>query len=1191
MKQYIRNIMMAAACMLATATAWGESSVSVVMQLDGEGNNAAGTVVSNVSNGVCTLTVTPATGNYITADYLTAVKTIDGGMAQAPRRTPVVDTTPISVAAVDATADPSGTTVYTLVMPSAEYGVEVTANFQQRKSIAGAVITLADDVYFHDGNAKEPTVVSVVLEGTQLAEADYVVSYENNIEAGEATVRVTGLRTYIGEATTTFTIGELSSIAFLVAPTTDIFADKSVTIIAPDTLEGDRIFFSYYNYDTKEASNDTVYTVPFTLTKVGKYIVKARVRRGDKAGMEYSSFVYVLKQPRFSPEEGKYDRERQVKIINLPQLPTEEEDYPQVWYQRVQDGNISEYKRYFNGDTITVSTTTTVNTYLQDLSSDGKELKSEVFSSTYTFQTIEDYHLTVAGVQVNTLNKENVMGDATKSVRYDAENNVLTLNGAHIGDSDMAYGIETTLEALTIHLVGVNTLTSSTYGIYSAGSGKLTFTTLDEAPGKLHFVGPADGNDIHGLMVDYGILQLADHWITVKPTSYGLTVDGTEVNSANYDDVFGDGRVRYSIQSQTLVLDSAQISLVSSSLDSLRVHLLKNSTIANAATPIQSTRSAKLRFTTSPNSPGTLILKSSTGKWISYNFTLAPSEYGLKMDTLSVDTLKIANFIPIVPIVEDDGSDEVPSEEINFDSSDFKDGDEDVDLSNVEIKNILYTLSDGAGNFDEGDETFDNPSGIVLKEQMSEEEVDDAQGETPGSDDYASKFKGITLMVPAGIGQVIVVAETGGNAVLNVRIGNHEPYAISHVEFSDTTRIPFEVSVPTYVYVYLSDAQDISASRTAGPHRERVQTGHVKISNLGSNSQVMVNTNSAQDMAAGIGDQVKVYEMPMSAMAPDGAGIVMSSIEVDAPGGTSSSRGRKAEASSKVMMPITELGANVFSNVEKSQILYVDLSGTQIKDLTVNRDGGVMDGFGDNALIYLPTGNSDGGEPNVVISDTCSLLKLYDTHDFQAPRAFHALSADVNREFEPGSHETLYLPFSVSAEQMDSIGVYYSLDKVADDRIYFKEADPTQDLNASEPYFFVPASSEFVVADVDVKKITTAQGGVTSGFVGTFKYLQWEEAPSGIFVLASAAEDDQNGVFVRAEAGSSVRAFHAYINAPSLANELLVVIGDDDTTGIEQAGSGVAAEQVWHALDGQRLSSSPSRAGIYILNGQKTVVK
>ena len=52
MKQYIRNIMMAAACMLATATAWGESSVSVVMQLDGEGNNAAGTVVSNVSNGV-----------------------------------------------------------------------------------------------------------------------------------------------------------------------------------------------------------------------------------------------------------------------------------------------------------------------------------------------------------------------------------------------------------------------------------------------------------------------------------------------------------------------------------------------------------------------------------------------------------------------------------------------------------------------------------------------------------------------------------------------------------------------------------------------------------------------------------------------------------------------------------------------------------------------------------------------------------------------------------------------------------------------------------------------------------------------------------------------------------------------------------------------------------------------------------
>ena len=1191
MKQYLKSIMAMVALMLATTIAWGENNVSVVTLQNGTISSTAGTVTAVVSDGVCTLTVTPAVGNYLTADNLVAVKTIDGGMAQARSNVPGVDSTPIEVAAADATADPSGVTVYTLTMPSEEYGVEVTADFQARINIAGAVITLSDNVFFHDGNAKEPAVTSVVLGETALTEADYSVSYENNVEAGEATVRVTGLRTYTGEATTTFTIGELSSVLFTVGATTDVYADKTVTILAPDTLEGDRIFYSYYNYDTKEASNDTVYSAPFALTKVGKYIVKARVRRGDKAGVEYSTFVYVLKQPRFNPEEGKYDRERQVKIINLPTLPTGDEDYPQVWYQKVSGGTTSDYKRYFNGDTITVSTTTTVNAYVQDMSSDGKELKSDVFSSTYTFQTIEDYHLTVAGVQVNTLNKENVMGDDSKSVRYDAESNVLTLNGANIGDGSIANGIETSLESLTVHLVGVNTLTSSTYGIYSAGTGTITFTTPAETPGKLHFVGPADGNDIHGLTANYGILQLSNHWITVRPTSYGLTVDGTEVNSANYDDVLGNGRVWYSQQSQTLVLDSAQITVVSSSLDSLRVHLLKNSTIANAtAEPLQSTKAAKLRFTTSPNAPGTLILKSNTGKWISDNFTIAPFEYSLKMDTLSTDSIRIARSIPITPIVEDDGSDTMPEGDVTFDSGDFTDGDEDVDLSNVVINSVLYTLSDGAGNFDEGDETFDNPSGIVLKEQMSEEDVDDAQAETPGTDDYADKFKGLTLMVPAGIGQIYIVAETGGNAVLNVRIGNREPYSISHVEFSDTTRIPFELAEATLVYIYLSDSQAESAARGVGPHRERVQTGHVKISNLGSSNTVMVNTNSAQDVSTGICDQVKVFDMPLSAFTPDGAGIVMSTIEVDAPAGAAPSRSRRAEASNKVMMPITELSTTVFSSVDKSNILYVDLAGTQIADLTVNRDGGVMDGFGDNTLIYLPTGNSDGGEPNVIINDTCSQMKLYDTHDFLAPRTFFAQSADVNREFEPGMSETLFLPFSIPADQMAGFGAFHSFNTTDEDRILFDEADETKDLNAAEPYLFVPAVDAVVAANVEVKKTETASA-TSNGFVGTYKYLQWENAPSDVFVLAAGDENNASGRFVKAEAGAEVRAFHAYLKvASSSVSDYRVVIGEDDTTGISLSQETVKAD-AWYTIDGQRLTGRPSLPGLYIQNNHKIIVR
>ena len=60
------------------------SEVTVITMLNGKVNTAVGTVAHSESGGVCTLTVTPASGYYI--DVITAEKTMDGGMAQAPRR-------------------------------------------------------------------------------------------------------------------------------------------------------------------------------------------------------------------------------------------------------------------------------------------------------------------------------------------------------------------------------------------------------------------------------------------------------------------------------------------------------------------------------------------------------------------------------------------------------------------------------------------------------------------------------------------------------------------------------------------------------------------------------------------------------------------------------------------------------------------------------------------------------------------------------------------------------------------------------------------------------------------------------------------------------------------------------------------------------------------------------------------------
>ena len=83
--------------------------------------------------------------------------------------------------------------------------VAATYTAQTKADIFGAVISdIPDSVY--TGAAIEPAF-TVTLDGKRLVEgADYMVSYSNNVDAGEATVIVRGVGGYSGEETRTFEI-------------------------------------------------------------------------------------------------------------------------------------------------------------------------------------------------------------------------------------------------------------------------------------------------------------------------------------------------------------------------------------------------------------------------------------------------------------------------------------------------------------------------------------------------------------------------------------------------------------------------------------------------------------------------------------------------------------------------------------------------------------------------------------------------------------------------------------------------------------------------------------------------------------------------------------------------------------------------------------------------------------------------
>ena len=136
--------------------------------------------------------------------------------------------------------------------------------------IAGAVVTIAGDSFTYNGNAIMPGV-TVSLEGVDLIEnTDYTVAYSDNINAGEATVTVTGMGNYSGEAGKSFTINPapLTITGATVSPKTyDGKTDGTVQSVSFDggqSLALDTDYTATVEYDSADAGTDKTATVTLT---------------------------------------------------------------------------------------------------------------------------------------------------------------------------------------------------------------------------------------------------------------------------------------------------------------------------------------------------------------------------------------------------------------------------------------------------------------------------------------------------------------------------------------------------------------------------------------------------------------------------------------------------------------------------------------------------------------------------------------------------------------------------------------------------------------------------------------------------------------------------------------------------------------------------------------------------------------
>ena len=713
----------------------------------------------------------------------------------------------------------------------------------------------------------------------------------------------------------------------------------------------------------------------------------------------------------------------------------------------------------------------------------------------------------------------------------------------------------------------------------------------EQGDGVYTFAMPAEAYDVE-VTVDFD-------YRTFSLTVNGIAVTGDNMLNVLDDEV--DPKVIYDGMG-TLILKNFEGTIASTGTDNLTIFLKGENSITSITADGTAAAPGKLLITTDKQAPGTLVLGLlEAGVAAIQNF----ESVGLQNDlcwitgNASSEYSVIGNAItPVVleenkeEIIEPDSSsvknlqtppDEIPNgEKVEVTENEGQPNEKTTIIINKVVENVLVTLvvqeqeetltvAEKAGDpLTEGGGTAQR-NAFVLQTVVGESDMNAALTKTPGTPDYAKVFHGLTLLVAAGSGDIEIDVDVPANAVLNVKIGNGKPISISGV--SGVVKVPYVCKEPSYVYIYNATPQ-VNESR--GYRRAKVTTIPIKMFSFKSVANSVQAADAPEDAAKpekllSAGD----LESAIAAVAADG---VLNIVDPD----------------------LTTLPDDIFNNLPAT-VTNIDLSKTAVKNVTVSRSAdGPFKGVSENTFIYLPAGNRNAAaadEPNVVIGAVCEDMQLAEegSQPFSPVMNFGVISATLGRDFVNGITSTVYLPFAVDKASADALGSFYTFKGItaAGDA----DLEPvTTDLAAKTPYIFKKSGD----GKISVKNVsvTTDAAPVALELIGTFEPIIWtsemlaaketEQKYVYGFAAADQGNDIQAGEFVRVGVGATIKAYRAYLEVAYNAARIAINWGDE-ATGIQTLQS-VKAQEGWYTIGGARLVGAPSKPGLYIYNGKKTIV-
>jgi hypothetical protein len=282
-------------------------------------------------------------------------------------------------------------------------------------------------------------------------------------------------------------------------------------------------------------------------------------------------------------------------------------------------------------------------------------------------------------------------------------------------------------------------------------------------------------------------------------------------------------------------------------------------------------------------------------------------------------------------------------------------------------------------------------------------------------------------------------------------------------------------------------------------------------------------------------------------------------------------------------------------------LTFLDFSNTKITGMEVSRTSGAFNGVPENVFIYMPAGNTTK-DKNVVIGSICDKMELNgeaDAKPFKAMKDFTASQAVLKRTFEAGGNNakaTVYLPFAVSQEDANNLGVFYEYEGHDDTTVSMKSVT-TGGLKANKPYIFQVKESG--VENPLVRVVSVLSAPVESeGFKGVYERKDYEY---GMYNFVVRTDDNHTtSQFVEMESNSWIPPFRAYLIGDVASSYAIAWDGVIDSTGNDPLPTTIETAKVvadkkvaegWWTLNGVRMNAQPKKAGLYIFNGKMVVVK